>query len=330
MKGHEGFRSLNRGRSIPFLILAATLILGACREKANLELYTVGVVIYNPELERVFDGFKARMAELEYAEGKNVVYLFDGTVNPDIKSIDAEIKHLMDRKVDLFLTVGTLPARRAKEAVAGTDIPVIFGPVLDPIAEGLVKNLRRPGGNATGVQTGDAIGKSLEWLTVLVPKVKRIYIPYNPEDKIAQASFKPLREAAGLLGVELVPDEIGTPDELMAAVETMPADVGGVFILPSPSLASQYNAFCTAVALQRGLPVSGAQADESLHAYSSDMFHVGEQMARLAVQVLRGANPADTPVETAENELRVNMKAAETIGLQIPAEVLLQADIIIR
>jgi putative ABC transport system substrate-binding protein len=101
------------------------------------------------------------MEHLGYVEGKNVTYIYHGVLEPDPQVIAREVKSLMDQKVDLFLTLGTLPALAAKKAIQGTNIPVVFAPSLNPVQEGIVESLSRPGGNVTGIQNGYAVPKTL-------------------------------------------------------------------------------------------------------------------------------------------------------------------------
>src|SRR5687767_8004977 len=125
-------------------------------------------------LDPVLDGFKARMAELGYVEGRSIAYVYHGAVAPDPKAVEAEVRALLAQKVDLLLTLGTLPTRMAKQAVEGTSIPVVFAPVINPVDEGLVQSVTRPGGNVTGVQNGTTIPKALEWLLKLAPRTRKI------------------------------------------------------------------------------------------------------------------------------------------------------------
>jgi putative tryptophan/tyrosine transport system substrate-binding protein len=114
--------------------------------------------------------------------------------------LEREVKHLRDQKVDLFLTLGTRPALVAKKALAGTAIPVVFAPVIDPVGEGIVESISHPGGHMTGIHDGDTLPKALEWLHKVVPQATKVYVIYHPRDTVAHVSIKPLREIAPALG----------------------------------------------------------------------------------------------------------------------------------
>lgn len=313
-------------------VVVLSLLSAACGGATQGESYTIGVVNYTSALNSTVDGFKAGMTESGYVEGENIAYIYGGVLAPNPKVIDAEIQSLLAQDVDLLFTLGTLPTARAKQAVKDTDVPVVFAPVINPVGQGIVESLRHPGGNITGVQRGNTIPKSLEWLLTLVPGTTNIYVPYHPDDEVSVTSIASLREAAAILKVQLVPDEVSSPEEAVAAIGTLPEDTV-IFFVPVPSLEPRVNGFIEA-AIERDI------ATASLEPYhlqvgvlvinDINLFSIGEQAARLANQVLQGIAPTDLPVETAEVFLGINLKTAKAIGLYIPDEILEQADTVIR
>jgi putative ABC transport system substrate-binding protein len=327
-------RSQNSARNRwPTLICAITLTLSltGCFAPPP-QTYTIGVINYTPALDTTFDGFKAGMAELDYVESENITYIYNGILDPNPEEIDAEIQSMLTQDVDLLFTLGTLPTTRAKQAVEGTHIPVIFAPLIDPVGQGIVESPRHPGGNVTGVQRGNTIPKSLEWLLILVPETTHIYVPYHPGDEVAVASISSLREATAALKVELMLGEVSSPEEVTTAIETLPKDTA-IFFVPMPSLESSTTDFVE-TAIECRIATTSLQPYHLetgvLVTNDIDLFSVGKQAARLANQVLHGVAPADLPVETAEIFLSINLKTANAIGLYIPDEILEQADTIIR
>ena len=308
------------------------LLLTACGGiQAQAKTYTIGVICYHATLETSLDGFKTRLAELGYVEGENVTYIYNGPM-PDPQAGEREAESLVAQDVDLIFTMGTQATLQAKQAVEGTDVAVIFAPVLNPVEEGIVESISQPGGNVTGVQTGNTLPKALEWLLKLVPEATKVYVPYHPEDGISITSIALLHEAAATLGVELVPGEVRTLEELIAAIKTLPGDAA-IFLVPAPRFESRISDIIK-VATERGIATGTYQSvffDKGASVcYGGDLFSTGEQASKLADQVLRGTAPADLPVETAEYFLTINLQAAEVLGLDISDEVLLQADIIVR
>jgi putative ABC transport system substrate-binding protein len=307
------------------------LLLAACGGATQPKSYTIGVVNYVPSLEQVFAGFKVRMAELGYVEGKNVTYIYHGITPPNPEAMDREVQSLQDQKVDMFLTMGTLPTLTAKKVVAGTDIPVVFAPVINPVEEGAVESINHPGGNVTGVQNGYTVGKALEWLHKTVPQATKIFVVYNPKDEVARTSVKPLPDVASKLGVELVLNEVGTREEALAAVNSMPKDAA-LFLVPTPSL--NPTTAIVELAVKRGIAV-GTTSPTDLQAgavvsYAASFPAMGNQAARMADQILKGTKPGDLPVETAEFLMKINLKTATSIGLEIPDTILQQAAEVVR
>jgi putative ABC transport system substrate-binding protein len=157
-------------------------------------------------------------------------------------------------------------------------------------------------------------------------------VPYNPEDEVAITSIKPLSEVASTLKIELILSEFHTQDEAIAAIKNLPKDMV-IFLVPSPSL-EPFGSLIE-VATQQGLIVGATNHSHleagALTSYAADFFAMGEQAARLADQVLdHGVDPGAMPVETAEYFLKLNLKTAEIFDLDIPDDILRQADTIIR
>jgi len=312
-------------------LVAASFLLTACGViGAQPKTYTIGVVNYVPTLETVVEGFKAGMAELGYVEGQNVTYIYHGVLQNDPQVIGAEVQALMDAKVDMFFTVGTPTTLAAKTAVEGTNIPVVFAPVVNPVGEGAVASLSRPGGNVTGVQSVNNAPKALEWLVRLAPETKQVYVFYNPKDETSVLVLKPLPDAAAQVGVELVPTQVASPEEFLASMKTLP-EGAAILLIPMPSLSSA-TAEIKKLAIELGIPTGGYNdpGDDVIFGYTTDRFSQGGQAARLADKIFKGAKPADLPVETAESFLRINVKTADTIGLHIPDEFLKEADTVLR
>ena len=322
-------------RNIYFIValaLVSSLILGACSGTSQKKMYTIGVVNLSPSFEPMLDGFKAGMEVEGFKEGENVTYLYDGpAANPD--ALDPLLENFKNKKVNLVLTFGTTASLKAKKALEGTDIPVIFGPVTDPVASGVVTNLLTPGGNMTGIRTGNPAPKRLEWLTAIVLNAQHIYVFNNPSDNSSVQGLEALKETAPILNVELQVYDASKPEEIDAGLRAIPEGTDAIFVLASAFLEGQIGKFVDA-ALQNKLPLSMPATDNvragALTSFGQDNFPLGKQASRLAVQILRGVKPADLPVETAEIFMAVNLKAAENIGLYIPNGIIRQADVVVR
>jgi putative ABC transport system substrate-binding protein len=312
------------------IIVGFVLLLTGCQEET--QTYTIGVINLAPQLEPVLDGFKEGMTELGYAPAQ-LTYIYAGPA-PNIEALDDQIQALLAADVNLILAISTPATQAAYRATLDTDIPVVFGPVTDPIDAGVVTELSQPGGNVTGVALGTlSEGQRLQWLLRLVPDAERIYVPYNADDASANASVTAALAAATNAGVELVLHEVGTADEITVAINEIPDDVQAIFLAQDSLVAARIDDFAAAaIAHQLPLctPTDGQVERGALVSYSFRLEALGKQMARLGDQILSGTVPADLPVETAEFFLTINMQTAVAIHLDISKEVLRAADKLIR
>jgi putative tryptophan/tyrosine transport system substrate-binding protein len=314
------------------LLIITGLLLTGCGGAPKAKTYTIGVVNPSVNQEGTVKGFKDGMTDLGYVEGKNVAYIYDGPVSGD--KLDAVAQSLVKAKVDLILTITTSATKAAQKATAGTNIAVVFIPVTDPVGAGVVASLTKPGGNTTGVTPATQEGKRLEWLLQVAPKIKRIYIVYNPKDQSPVLALKTVSETAAQLGVELITREASTTEEAMVAFKNIPKEADAIFLLPD-SVVNARGADPYKIATELGLPSSGPNVatvnDGALTAYGVDLtIAARKQAARLANQILQGTKPADLPVETTQLFSAINLKTAQAIGLGVPDAILRQANVIIR
>lgn len=317
-------------RTILVLVAALALmtLLPAC--STGSRVITIGIVNFAPVLEPVIQGFKEGMSSLGWAEGVNIRYLYDGPVGK-LEDIEPNIQKYLDLNVDLLLAVSTPVAQRAQKLTAGTQKLVVFVSVLDPIGAALVtdKEIRQRTTNYTGIRHGLNEAKRLEWFVRVVPGLKKIYAPFNPDDRAAVLNLQVVNEAAAKLGVQIESRPVKNTDEIIKAIDEIPADVDGLLLLADNLVASQLNYFVDA-SLKRRLPLAvpnGPQVDAgALLAFGFDFVAIGKQSARLVDQVLKGVYPGDLPIETAEFFLTLNQWTANQIGLPLADSALRQAD----
>jgi putative ABC transport system substrate-binding protein len=273
------------------------------------------------------------MVDQGYVEGKNVTYVYSGAAS-SLDKLEPDAQNLVVAKVDLIVALGTPAAQAAKKVTTGTSVPIVFLPVSDPVTAGIVQSIANPGGNLTGIATGVEVhGLRLQWLLKVAPNVKRVYVPYDTGDAATAAGLKAVQNAAAKLGVELVTREIRNADDVTATIADIPGKVDGVFLLAGTIVGTHMNDFIT-VSLQNKLPLSAPMVPQvssgALLSYGFDNQAIGKQATRLAVRILKGAKPADLPVETSEFFLSINLKTAQAIGLTVPDDILRQAATIVR
>lgn len=314
------------------LALISSFLPSACGVSSQKKVFKIGVVNLAPPLEPILEGFKAGTEEAGYVEGQNITYIYDGpAANPE--ALGGVLENLKNENVDLVLTFGTLTTLTAKESLAGTDIPIIFGPVTDPVASGIVTDVLNPGGNITGIQTGNPTPKRLEWLLKIAPGIKRLYTFNNPDDDSSVQSLAALKQAAQIFNIELVIRDTSTPEEITVALNEMPEGIDAIF-LPASAFFEKNNGQFVKFANEHKLPLAAPATanvrDGALISFGHDNIPLGQQASHLADQILRGVNPADLPIESAELFVSINLKTAEIIDLSIPDEIIRQTDIVVR
>lgn len=292
----------------------------------------VGVVQLTPVDATTLQGFKEGMAQQGYREGKDITYLDEGPAGT-IDRLEPLIRRQLAARPNLFFVSSTPATLAVKKHLGSTTIPVVFAPVNDPVGTGIVASLKAPGSNITGIRLPPGDDLRLEWLKKIAPSVKRVYLPYNPADRSALASLELARQAAAVLGIALLTEEIRSGEAVRPALAALPADVDAIF-LPRDSTIEARIADFTATALERRLPLCAPSLLQveagALFSYGFMHREIGQQAARLADQILRGTSPADLPVEMAESRLAINQATARAIGLPIPGEILRQAGYVIR
>jgi len=312
-------------------LIVLSLLLAGCGGNKK-KTYTIGVINLAPTLEDTLTGFKQGLADQGYVEGETVTYIYAGPAG-NIDKLDGMVQDLVKAKVDLIFSISTPATQAAQRATADNNIPVVFGILTDPVGAGVVASLTEPGGNITGVTFGPQEARRLEWLTRIAPAVEQVYIIHNPDDASANLALETAKTTAVNLGLEIIARAVRTPDEITAALTDLPQDADALYLLPD-SQTEKSLADILAVANAHHLPTSVPNiervADGALYSFAMDQIPTGKQAARLAVQILNGIKPVDLPVETTEFFLAINLKTAQTIGLDIPDSILHQANQVIR
>jgi putative ABC transport system substrate-binding protein len=302
------------------------------KEEKESKKMTIGIVNLASSMDTLIEGYRTAIGELGYVEGQDVTYIYNGAVG-DINLLDAEVQKMVDAKVNLIVCVSTSAAQAAKRVTAGTNIPVLFFPSADPLGSGLVDDLRHPGGNITGIMSGQSGSKELEWLQKIVPDIKRVYAPYNPDDTGPSNTMKIVSEDAKTLGIDLVTVETRTREEVLASLDTMPDDIDAILVIADNLVAAQI-ADLVAFSLEQKLPLAAnskvAVEAGALMSFGGDQIELSRQAARLSQKILNGTLAGNLPVEMAVHYLTINMVTASAIGITIPDLALNTAKDVIR
>jgi putative tryptophan/tyrosine transport system substrate-binding protein len=281
------------------------------------------------------DAFRQGLRELGYVEGKNIVIEWRGADgNRDRqRALAVELVRL---KVDVIVTSGGGPTRAVKEE---TDtIPIVFAQDTDPIGNGFVASLARPGGNITGLSrlAPELTGKQVELLKEVVPRLSRVAVFATLSSPSYAQALKEIELAAGALKVMLQYLDVQGPKGFEAAFrEASKGRADAVLWVVSGNIASPYRKRIAELAIKSRLPAIYEQATfveaGGLMSYGVNFTDLDRRTSTYVDKILKGAKPADLPVEQPTKfEFIINLKAAKQIGLTIPPNVLVRADRVIR
>ena len=279
--------------------------------------------------------FRQGLNELGWVEGRNIV-IEPRWAEGKSDRLPALAAELIRLKVDI-LVVGSSPTARAAKNATGT-IPIVLAGVADPVRQGLVESLARPGGNVTGLSWDaggvNKVGKELELLRELVPKVRRVAILLNPASPNLSTTVSNVTAAARSLGVQILLLEARGPNEFDVAFAAMAKDRVQALLVVTDSMFVLHRAQLAELAAKNRLPsMHGERAHVEaggLMSYGPSLPDLGRRTATYVDRIFRGASPADLPIEQPTKfELVINLKTAKALGLTIPPSVLLRADQVI-
>jgi putative ABC transport system substrate-binding protein len=313
---------------------AAVWPLAASAQQAG-KLPTVGYLGPNT---RSLDGprlaaFTQRLHELGWIEGRTIAIEYrwaEGRIEP-LADFAAEF---VRRKVDIIVTAATPPTVAAKQATSV--IPIVFAAVGDPIGVGVVQSLARPGGNATGMslQQIDAAGKRTELLREIVPGLRRLGIMANATNTSAVLDMHEAQAAARKLGFEIAAAEIRGRDDILPAFDALKGRVDALYVCNDPLVGTNRVTIIT-LAASMHLPTMYGNRESveagGLMSYAPSFADLYRRTAEFVDKILRGAKPADIPVEQPTKfELVVNRNTAKAIGIEVPTMLLAIANEVIE
>jgi putative ABC transport system substrate-binding protein len=241
---------------------------------------------------------------------------------------------LVRLKVDVIVTMATVPTLAAKQATAV--IPIVFGAAGDPVGTGLVASLARPGGNITGLsaQTAETAGKRVELLRELVPSLGRLAIMGNVGNPIGVLELGEAQAAARALGLEVHTLEIRRVEDISSAFDALKGHADALYVCSDP-LVNTHRIRINTLALGARLPTMHLFREYveagGLMSYGPNLPDLLRRAADYVDKILRGAKPADLPVEQPTKfDLIINLTTAKALGLTIPEPFLLRADEVIE
>ena len=281
------------------------------------------------------DPFRQGLRELGYVDGKNIVIEW-GSSEEKLDPLPALAAELVRLKVDIIVTAGPIPTRAAKEATS--TIPIVMTQDSDPVESGFVASLARPGGNITGLSTlrPELSGKQLELLKEVIPKLSRVAVFGTSTHPGNAQILREVELAAGAFGVKLQYLDVLSPKDIETAFRAAgKGRAEAVLMIVAGGVSLPHRTEIAGLAVKNRLPAihqnrSYVEAG-GLMSYGVNFADLDRRAATYVDKILKGAKPADLPVEQPTKfELIINLKAAKQISLTIPPNVLARADKVIK
>lgn len=306
------------------LVLALVLTSGCAKETQ----YKIGLTQFatHPAADAGRQGFKDALKAAGFEEGKNVTYDYQ---NPegDASTEQTIAQKFVNEKVDLIFSFGTRVSQQCVNAAKGTNIPVVFCGITDPVAAGLVTSLSsHPNENVTGTSDMIEVKSSVDLILQIVPSVKKLGTIYNAGEVNSVVLVNQLKEVCPPLGITLVERTISTSADVKAAAESLVGQVDAIWVGTDNTVVSGLEALIK-VCEDNKIPFFPSD-DPSIKrggiaCLGFDYYDIGYQTGEMAVKILKGTEASDIPAELGKKfSYTVNTKAAERYGVTIPQAIL--------
>ena len=311
---------------------------GAAEAQQGGKVFRIGILGTSPPTDpaspRLWGVFFQRLRELGYVEGQNLVVerRFSEGKAERLPDLAADLVRL---KVDVIVAAGGPPPLAAQKVTQ--TIPIVMTNQADPVGSGLVASLARPGGNITGMSllNPEIVGKQLELLKAVVPRVSRVAIMRNPTNQTHALSLREAEAAGRSLRVQIQTFEARRPEEFDGAFAAMASERASALLVLGDPMFFLHRVRLADLAARQRLPTMFVQREHAeaggLMAYGVNLRDSYRRSATYVEKILKGAKPADLPVEQPTRfELIINLKTAKALGLTIPQSLLIQADEVIQ
>ena len=312
------------GICVVLLLALALPAVSGCTSKAP-EVDKIGIsqIVSHPALDAAREGFKEALAEEGFVEGVNVEYDL-ANANGDMSVAATIAQKFVSEDVTLILAIATPIAQSC--AAATKKIPIVFSCVTDPVAAEVVDSWNKPGGNVTGVSDWADVATQIKLIVEIVPNVKKLGTIYDAGEVSSLVQIQELENCVAGLGIdEIVSRQVSTSADVATAAYALEG-VDAIWIPADITVASAYEAVIK-VCEERKIPLFGADVTivekGAIGTLGIDYHFLGEQSGKMAARILRGADPANMPVEKCDmTDLCINLSAAKKMGVTIPQAVL--------
>jgi putative ABC transport system substrate-binding protein len=282
----------------------------------------------NPGIDAIREGFISEMTKLGYKDSVNIKYTF-GNSQGDNTVAQSIAKKFVNDKCDMIFGITTPTAQVCAQEIKGTNIPLVFGAVTDPVSAGLVNSLESPGGNITGTSDRWPTSAQFDLLLQLVPSAKRIGVVYNPGETNSESNIKEVEQVCKNKNLQLIKVAVSNTSEVYAAAQSLVGKIDAFYVSADNTVITAMDAVIKISEKNRIPLLPGVSSNVEQGGFGTlgpNYFDVGVEAAKIADRIIKGEKPSDIPVSTAKNfEYFFNLKSAKATGVVIPEDLLKKA-----
>ena len=291
-------------------------------------------ILEHPSLDAARQGFLDVLAENGYKEGENLIVSYENAQG-DMATLNSIAQNLVSDKNDLILAIATPSAQAVANASKGTEIPVLFTAVTDPVAAGLVKSMEKPETNLTGTTDMAPVDEQIKLIQEINPSVKNVGVIYNSGEVNSVVQVELVKEIAKELGLNIIEAIATNTSEVDQAAKSLVGKVEAIYI-PTDNVVVTALEAVIQVAEQNKILLVSTEKDSvnrgTVATIGLDYYKLGRQTGEMALRVLSGkSKPQDMPVETQDQkDVIINLKAAKAMGITIPQSLVDKAAEVIQ
>jgi putative ABC transport system substrate-binding protein len=327
---------MNRRRNM-LVAIGAAVAVAPFHALAQTRVQKIPRVGYLQQFDEPFrlDAFKLGLRELGYVEGKTIIVEYRSADGSEARLAEYAAEFVRSN-VDVIVSDGGTPSTLAAKKATQT-IPIVFPTLADPVVQGVVASLARPGGNLTGLslQSPDMTGKVLELFKEMLTRAKRIIILVNPANTSSRPILSQVDVAARTLGLEMQTVEVRSPADFADAYAEIARRRADGVVIWNDTMLVRHSATLASLAAKQKLPSMGYHSalpeNGGLASYGPNRSDMLRRAAIYVDKILRGAKPGDLPIEQPMKfDFVINLKTAKALGIKIPQAILVRADRVIE
>ncbi|MDX9744038.1 MAG: ABC transporter substrate-binding protein [Arcobacteraceae bacterium] len=296
------------------------------------EIPTVAFISLSDVDKQTFKGFKEQMEQYGWKENSNIKYLVSNPANK-VENLPSLVASVVNQNPTLIFVSSTPATQEVQKATQSNNIPVVFCPVNDPVASGVVKNLKSPEKNITGIRLPLSDIKRFEWLHLIAPTAKNILLPFGYKDAGAIGARDAIKEIAKTFKLTIIEKEIPNDGDINNYLNQLPQNIDAIYIPRESNVEVQIDAFVL-YANSHKIPLCAPSYQQvekgALFTYGFIHTELGKDGAKTVDRILKGVQVADIPVKTGTPHLVINEKVAKEIGLTFPEQAIQNAFMVIK